>query len=236
LLEIADAALARQRETDPPPSETVFLAERQEIHQAARSFLSMERGLLSHAAAPAWGEVEWQIDGVAIALPDGSALRCYGRIDRIDSLASGARLVVDYKTGSTYSYRKVNKEGPLNGGRQLQPALYAAALAAASGVRVERFEYRFPTAKGSNLIVAHHATELGVGLGIVPGVLEPLRNGAFLPTMSDSDCRFCHHADICRVKNDEEFKKKVVSPRANWAKAVGQSADLYRAMRERRKP
>lgn len=236
LLEIADAALAELRETDPAPSETVFLAERQEIHQAARSFLSMERGLVGHAAAPTWGEVEWKIDGVVIALPDGSELRCYGFIDRIDTLASGARLVVDYKTGSPYPYRKASKEGPLNGGRQLQPALYAAALTAASGVRVERFEYRFPTAKGRNLIVAHHATELGVGLGIVPGVLEPLRNGAFLPTMSDADCRFCDHAEICRVKGSEEVRDKMDSPRANWAKGVGESADLYRAMRARRTP
>ena len=236
LLEIADAALARQRETDPPPSETVFLAERQEIHQAARSFLSMERGLVAHAAAPSWGEVEWKIDGVVIALPDGSALRCYGFIDRIDTLASGARLVVDYKTGSPYPYRKASKEGPLNGGRQLQPALYAAALTAAKGVKVERFEYRFPTSKGRNLIVAHHAAELGAGLGIVPGVLEPLRNGAFLPTMSDADCKFCDHAEICRVKGSEEVREKMDSPRANWAKAVGESADLYRAMRARRTP
>ncbi len=166
----------------------------------------MERDLVRRAHAPSWGEVELELDGVVIALPDGSQLRLRGYIDRIDTLASGARLVVDYKTGSTYPYRKVNKEGPLNGGRQLQPALYSAALAATSGVPVERFEYRFPTAKGGNQIVAHHAAELGIGLGLVPGVLEPLRNGAFLPTTNDSDCRFCDHAEICRVKGSDEIR------------------------------
>ena len=236
LMEICDAALGRQRRTDPPPSETVFLAERDEILRAAKSFLMMERALVGHAVTPSWGEVEFKLDGVVIELPDGTQFKIYGFIDRIDTLTSGARLVVDYKTGSPYPYRKASKEGPLNGGRLLQPALYAAALAAASGVRVERFEYRFPTAKGRNLIVAHHAAELGLWAWPRPGVLEPLRNGAFLPTLNDSDCKFCDHAAICRVKGGEEVKEKVVSPRANWAKAVGESAELYRAMRERRTP
>jgi ATP-dependent helicase/nuclease subunit B len=233
---ICEALLLEQRAETPPPSETVFQSERAEILRAAKSFLAMERGQLGKAAASVWEEAELWISGkkAVVTLPDGSRFQLKGKIDRIDGLPNGARLIVDYKTGGLYDFRKNSKAGPLNGGRKLQPALYSAAYAAMSGSKVTRFEYRFPTAKGRNAIIAHHPAELALGREVVAGVITNLQHGAFLPTLDADDCKYCDHRDICRVRGGEERFEKIQSPRAEWAGRFGESSEFYRAMIARR--
>lgn len=233
---ICETLLAAQRETTPPPSETVFQTERDEILSAARSFLEMEKALHAKPPAPAWEEAEGWLDRdkAVVTLPDGRRFHLTGRIDRVDGLPRGVKLIVDFKTGSTWPFRRNSKAGPLNGGRHLQPALYAAAYAAQTGKRVGRFEYRFPTARGRNQITAHHPPDLALGLEIVAGVLSGLEHGAFLPTLDADDCKYCEHRDICRVRGGEEPFDKVRSPRAEWAETLGAASPLYAEMRARR--
>ena len=57
----------------------------------------------------------------------GSVVRIRGSIDRIDATESGDLVVVDYKTGSDYRYRRLQAEEPTRHDGHLQLVLYALA-------------------------------------------------------------------------------------------------------------
>ena len=122
--------------------------------------------------------------------------------------------------------------GPFNGGRQLQPAIYAGALEALLGGDVSRFEYRFPTARGHNEIIAYDAAELAGARPVVTQLLTHVRDGEFVPTTDMNDCKYCDARAICRTHEDDYGSVKK-SPRAEWAKANSE-LDAFRGMRERR--
>ncbi|MCC7103787.1 MAG: PD-(D/E)XK nuclease family protein, partial [Chloroflexi bacterium] len=68
-----------------------------------------------------------------VVLPDGRAIPFRGVIDRIDVSQPGEwprrAQVIDYKSGSADPYKKLRDADPLLGGRRIQLALYARALA-----------------------------------------------------------------------------------------------------------
>ena len=79
---------------------------------------------------PRHSEYAFGFDGppVALALPDGGEGRFRGFIDRVDVAQDGRRAVVmDYKTGSSRQYRKM-EDDPLMAGKRLQLPVYALAV------------------------------------------------------------------------------------------------------------
>ncbi len=86
----------------------------------------------SHRSRPAAAELGFGMPHspggpVTIDIGDGRSLRIRGSIDRIDATDAGGLLVVDYKTGSTRSYDKLDLDDPAQGGRRLQLVLYDLA-------------------------------------------------------------------------------------------------------------
>jgi hypothetical protein len=69
--------------------------------------------------------VEW-------ALPSGRTIRIRGSADRVDE-ANGSLTVVDYKTGSDWSYREISEQNPTANASKLQLPVYAKAARAALG-------------------------------------------------------------------------------------------------------
>ena len=88
---------------------------------------------------------------VTIDLGGNRSLRIRGSIDRVDVTDGGGLLVVDYKTGSTRSYEKLDLDNPTLGGRRLQLVLYdlaARRLRAVSGSADGYGAYWFVSSKG----------------------------------------------------------------------------------------
>lgn len=232
VVSIARQVFAEWERRVPAPSAAAVQAEWECVEQSARSFLLMERD----TRGSSW--VECEVELVAkgrrpqLRLPDGSQLAVWGRIDRIDRRQDGSLIVIDFKTGSTYGYAAGGKGGPFRGGRQLQSGLYALATEQLFDARVAAFEYRFPTARGENHVTRHDRALLDRAADTILDLLGQIERGEFLPTMEPNDCGFCDFRDICRVR-DGGFGK-VQSPRAEWAKEIGESEPRYRPMRRRR--
>ena len=235
--DIAAAAVARWRDDVPPPAETVFEAERAEIHRAAASFVHMERERWADGDRGRWLAFELAFgrgeQAGSFTLPDGRTLLTLGFADRVDEMPDGTLRVIDYKTGKASYYAKSPKTGAFNGGRHLQPALYRAAVEALTGKTVSSFEYRFPTERGGNEIVAYTSEELAGVRDIVGSLIAHVHAGEFIATTDTGDCGFCDHQEICRASRG---RFATSSPRAEWAKLHAEQLPQYSAMLVRRTP
>ncbi len=231
---LTDSIIADWRTRVPPPSESVFVTESLDLHRAARAFLQMERDALRGGDLATWKAIELGFGydtPVSYRLSDGRTFALRGRADRIDALPDGTLRVVDYKTGKPDLYRPRAKVAPCNGGRLLQPALYASAISSAMGQPVSTFEYRFPTTRGRNAIVEYPIESLSAVRDVITALVEHVTLGRFVPTTDADDCRFCDYASICRVRIDGH---EMTSPRAAWASEHAESLPEYVSMLRRR--
>ena len=225
---IASEEIEVWREKVPPASEVAFAARRDEIFATCASFLQLEE---EHCrdVTPRWFEVAFGLpwagpttppgspDPVEIPLPRGKKFFLRGRIDRIDDAGDGLFEVWDYKTGGTYG---VEEGRGLRGGRQIQPALYAAAVEAllarcGEKGKVSRSGYFFPSAKGRGRRIAEEldSKELGRVLTVL---FDLLRDGAF-PHAPDPDaCNYCDFRTVCGdVKRAAARSEKKIEEGAN---------------------
>lgn len=211
----AEAALAGLRDKMPPPSDEVFIRERDDIYRDLEVFLETEELAAKKEGITAVGfEVGFagygeagaeplaQAEPVAVRLP-GARFPLNGRIDRIDRLRDGTYQVVDYKTGTLYW---AGYSGVFRNGRLLQHALYA--IAAESLLRakqdpsaaVKSGRYSFPTVKGagrSKVIPRPPDRDLG---RVVAAVLDIAAAGAFMARTEARDkkaCEYCDFAGTC---------------------------------------
>ena len=235
ILGIARDCIEEWRTLEPPPGEAVFQAECAELERAALSFLEMERSRALAGDGGTWMHVELAFGGEAPAgvyrLADGATLSVKGIADRVDRLPDGSLRVIDYKTGRPARFRSSPKVGAFNGGRHLQPALYAAVVETLLGAPVATFEYRFPTERGENEIVSFTRDELTTARGIIADLLDHVVHGHFVPTTAKDDCSYCDYQSICRAQSGRFAS---TSPRAEWAEANAAKLDAYRTMLHRR--
>lgn len=220
----------------PPPSEFVFEREKRELERLMVAFLMAEREDFEAGRTAGWRSVEcfFPADGAAPALfdlGDGASIRITGRIDRVDDLPDGSLRVVDYKTGSSFKFRRNAKQPPCNGGRHLQPAIYAAGAAQMFGGAVGAFEYRFPKERPPGNRQEWVASEFDDAKSVVRSLLTHPERGAFIPTDDPGDCKYCTFNAVCRVTVS---KFDVSSPRAEWGKEHGDGAAEFVELRGRR--
>ncbi len=139
-------------------------------------------------------------DAVPITLPNGYVTNLRGSIDRLDVSEDGHLTVLDYKTGSTRKYDKLDQD-PLRGGTVLQLVLYAVAAQqlVKTTASVTYGKYWFVTRKGSFEFRGYrisHAIQRA-GLSTVADITEGIRKGLFpahpaAPSFrSYIDCTFC---------------------------------------------
>jgi RecB family exonuclease len=155
-------------------------------------------------------------------------------VDRVDVLADGSLVVIDFKTGKPTSYEQKGEEGPFRGGRLLQAAVYAAAVEARRLGHVCRFEYRFPTPRGENRVVAYDPGEISAGRRLVTELLDHAARGEFVPTNDAHDCSYCDYQPVCRAARGPW--NATTSPRAEWGATHGPAHEAYRSMIARRDP
>ncbi|HEX6558806.1 MAG TPA: PD-(D/E)XK nuclease family protein, partial [Longimicrobiales bacterium] len=219
-----EAACVKWRELVPPPSDTVYAREVEELRADVAAFAKMCRDDGANWRAL---ELQFGAQGRAPVTLDlnGASIRLQGRVDRVDELEDGRLLVIDYKTGSMAPYRGV----AFDGGRRLQHYLYSAAVAQLLEKPVARMEYRFPTARADGQTVAYELDAIGAGAELVNALLDNVAAGRFLPTSERSDCAYCDFRECCRVKT---LRNDIASPLAAWAGGLAPVPDEYRPIYE----
>lgn len=218
ILSIANRLIDQNREKIPPPSDFVFENERKDIFSSLDIFLKVEEKRPENEMPLAF---EKPFERTKIGLRDEKSFFLKGRIDRIDRVGPDAFRIMDYKTGRLASFEDLEEPGAqFNGGRALQPALYA--LAAEQILREEGFSdnpcvnessYFFPTAKGEGreIVIRDIDRErLRELLGIL---MDIIANGFFIAS-SEARCGFCDYYDICsdlpgRVKSKKDTNPEI---------------------------
>ena len=178
------------------------------------------------------GSDGWQ--PAELTLPDGSQVRFRGKIDRVDADGDGKRvLVLDYKTGSSYSYRKL-KDDPIDRGQRLQLAIYSLAARQALGTHAHgeypdvSAAYWFVTSGGKfelmpappvNIedeeVMERFSEGISTIVGGIRSGLFPANPGSGDPSDSynyESNCRFCDFKTLCPSRRDVHWSRKSRAP------------------------
>ena len=162
---------------------------------------------------------------VTVDLGGGRTVRLRGRIDRVDRSPDGQRsVVIDYKSGSPYGYRKL-EEDPVQAGRLLQLPVYALGARAhygeASGVVDSRYWFtrqdiedrdRFAGYAVDEGVEARFREALG---GIVNGVADgifPGVPGASRQAGAYEHCQWCPYDAVCSGDRARELERKLADP------------------------
>lgn len=206
----------------------IWRVERRRIERTVLALLDddeamrRELGVVPRALEWAFG-----IDGnppVGVELGDGRCVAFRGRVDRLDASADGCRVVVfDYKTGSSWRYRGLDRDAVL-GGRCLQLAVYAhAAEQYAPGGELHAY-YWFVGRPGSSERVGYHFDDArrerartvlrrmvdGIGDGVFPAV--PQEGGGRPAGAGGSNCGWCPYEPICPPDRDRIWERKQHDP------------------------
>lgn len=208
---ILQRAIDDYRQTYPPPSEAVYLAQCRQFGRASWIMLAEEEehcrrtgsrpvyleaclGLPSGAGTPLD-----RAEPIPVVVGDGRTLRACGKVDRIDHLGGNDYAIWDYKTGSAWAYRPGD---PFREGRVVQPALYLAMVERRlaeiePGARVRRFGFFFPGERERGRRIEWTAEQLADGRHVLRRLADMIGAGAFLPTTDKDDCKFCDYLPIC---------------------------------------
>jgi len=198
-----------------PPAVDIFISDTQEqLLHACLLFLNSEEKRfekyeplffefsfgISKQSAPAEFDT---IQPAPLLLANQKTVLLKGIIDRINRLRSfkNEYEIVDYKSGSDYSYSSTSA---YNRGRQLQHGLYALALEIVlrennrSG-QVVQSGYFFPSKKsmGKWITFPLSDTNRQQVYDILTDLCDILDQSVFLRTNDVRDCKFCEYCSIC---------------------------------------
>ncbi|HOJ58748.1 MAG TPA: PD-(D/E)XK nuclease family protein [bacterium] len=202
------------RQLIPPPNESAFKRQLDQLERAALVFLKEEEQQAG-AYTPVYLEAALGMpnpgrptdldtpDPVPVMLRDGVRILTRGKVDRVDRIQGqepDAYAIWDYKTGSSKKYQPSD---PFNQGRVIQHALYLEMVSQrlrkemAKDARVAQFGYFFPNVKERGerrLWTPEELKEMG---NVLFDLCELISTGTFLPTDNSDDCAFCDYKEIC---------------------------------------
>ncbi len=254
LMQMLEAEVAWWRDNKPIPSRIAYEREAMDLRLASRIFLQEEErfcresrpfcfeasvGLLPEGQ----GTPLDTPDPVSLQLGAGLTLRARGRIDRIDEVAGagGNRYSVwDYKTGSSWKYRRDRAgtlEDPFQGGRIVQNALYMRMAesrlkeAVSPDAAVDRFGYFFPTTREHGERVDWTAPELAEGVRVLGSLCEMLARGAFPFTDDAGDVGYSDYKeafgnrDAAAEASERKLKNRENKPLEGFRRLRGYDAE-----------
>jgi ATP-dependent helicase/nuclease subunit B len=194
--DVAGRRTTAWRREVPPPSDGIFVKEREDIMEALAIFLRVESGRPTSLRPLAF---EKTFAGIPIEVPGGYFL-LKGVIDRIDRTGPETFRILDYKTGSPRAYEDLVAFGR---GRVIQHALYAVAAekllrdeGLAAHPRVTESGYSFPTRRGEGGEVIVPEFDRDAFGSLLASILALVRNGYFVTTDKD-ECGFCDFGPVC---------------------------------------
>jgi CRISPR/Cas system-associated exonuclease Cas4 (RecB family) len=158
-------------------------------------------------------------------------IKLHGFIDRFDSNRAGDKVfVIDYKTGSSFSYSGMKKD-PLENGKRLQLPVYGLAIRNSLGIPVEiNACYWFISTKGnferrevilSAIEKKFAETVATIVIGIEKGLFPayPGKNG-------NENCTYCDFDRICAADRDLMWERKAKAPElAAYIKLINIDSD-----------
>jgi ATP-dependent helicase/nuclease subunit B len=217
LKEILDERVAVYQDLRPPPSESIFRREYEELLTTGRIFLQEEEALCRREQCrPVYLETAlgMRIDRpgtpldtaepISVTLANGKTIRVRGRVDRIDRIGDGALqtyAIWDYKSGGAGKY---SRSDPFQQGRVMQPALYLAMVGhrlrevVSPQARIVSFGFFFPGTRARGDRLKWTAERLAEGDVVLERLCRLAANGAFLATDNhEVDCSFCDYQGIC---------------------------------------
>ena len=195
LRRVLDDRLDEEAGKIAPPNDAVFEASRRQLWADARVFLRAEIDRAdTHTprhhelgfGLPPHRREEGDLDRPSLSIGDGTLL-VRGRIDRVDVDANGQAVILDYKTGSTSTY---DESDPLQDGKTLQWALYAAAYEHLTDTPVATSGYYFTSAREMGTQITFDPARHREALEQIIGELSALaRSGSFPVTPDIANAR-----------------------------------------------
>jgi ATP-dependent helicase/nuclease subunit B len=201
----------------PPPSQSVFQRQCEQLEQIVATFLREEElNCRDRNCRPVYPEASLGMvpgehgtpldtpEPISLPLAAGRVLHLRGRMDRIDEIGSGAVRtfgIWDYKTGSTWKYTAAD---PFRQGRVLQPYLYVTMVAhrlreqIGAAADVAFFGFFFPGTKAGGARLIWTPDRLAQGKQILEWLCQVVGSGSFLATTDhERDCGYCDFQTIC---------------------------------------
>jgi ATP-dependent helicase/nuclease subunit B len=215
---ILEEEIERWKDLKPAPNRSVFDREVTDLQQAARVFLQEEEAFCRQSRPFCFeasvgmppegkGTPLDTLEPVSLTLAGGRIVRVRGRIDRVDEVpgSGGTRFTLwDYKTGSSWKYRKDGggkSSDPFQQGRLVQNALYLRLAEArlretvSPGAAAVRFGYFFPTFGEHGERIQWEAAELCGGEQVMGLLCEMIASGCFPFTDNEDDARTSDYLD-----------------------------------------
>ncbi len=126
-----------------------------------------------------------------VLVPEGGSapVRIYGGIDRIDRLPSGGIEVIDYKTGSTTSQKKVEEN--------LQLTIYALASRDALGLGTPERVTLYFTESAQRKSTVRTDEQLDAARLEILAQVARIRAGEFTATPGYKTCQYCDYRAMC---------------------------------------
>ena len=231
----AEGAFAEAESRGVTGRELLWQLEREEILFDLDTFLERDAELRERfGVSPAHLETRFGMGGggwpeAVTTLEDGSTIAFRGVIDRVDTDASGQRvLVLDYKSGSARPFEGLSAD-PIDRGSHLQLAIYSLAARNALGPGAEvRAAYWFVSSRGEfvlaplepELINAQEVEERfkeglevivdGIKKGVFPANPGPARDWG--GQREYENCLFCNFKPVCPARKDVLWAKKRNNP------------------------
>ena len=224
LMELAEQAFAEAEARGVTGKPLLWDLAKQDIREDLTTFLEEDARLRTiNDTKLVMPEARFGMGGETPEVADeATGLSFRGIIDRLDVNSAGdSALVIDYKTGGSYSYRDLEKD-PIDRGKRLQLGVYSlAARQMVPGAALVRAAYWFTTNRGRfqffprmyfNIDDEGTADRFRYG---VSAIVEGIRAGVFPANPGASgdrgqpeNCRFCDFDSLCPSRRIEIWERK----------------------------
>ena len=167
------------------------------------------------------GAVATRVGAVDVELGPGRVLVVRGKADRVDRLADGRLVVIDYKTGSERPYKDLGPDDPVSAGQHLQLPVYAYAARRAFGDATSPVAaYYWFVGRGKNRRIGYDvdATVDEVFTATVRIIVDGIETGVFPATPPEPAptpwvrCRYCDPDGMGTTDRWREWERKYDAP------------------------
>ena len=202
LKETSEKVLGEFLETHESRYSVIWEKRKSEIESCLKNFLDYE---ITNNNTPIECELIFGMnDKPAVSIELGTFTGEFrGKIDRIDKTEDGYS-IIDYKTSKIGSYNK----GTLDGGRRIQPFIYAEAYRKLTNDYKTPIKAGYYPVKEPGSPILHDYTDVikNQMIHIFSYMHDIMENGSFFPT---GECNPCEFTSICGNMIGRQIEKKI---------------------------